>query len=360
MIYYVLFSLLLLFAFAERFSTKKIKFFRRWFYFFVVVFYLLGSLRWERGTDWSAYYYFFLNPWTWWDNHYEIGYTFLNRLVRKITDNYTVFLCVQNAIYYIVMIHVYNNIQNNEEGENSTFFLLLLYSFAQGLAGMYSTRTQVASILCLSAYCDLTKGRNVRFLAKTLVASAFHLMAIVFLAAFFINRFRGTYKQYLRVLFIVTIVVMVSPTIVSSIMVRIPAFSRYVSMYIHTNSGSLNILGIAQWGLLLLAFIYSKRFSTYKYYDTCLMLYTLGFAMYIWAAEYSYYFNRVAGIFLGTSIFMIPAFFKAFKGKQALFLFGMYGLYCFLAFYTFLNGEYSVLFLPYKSIFDEFAVISDI
>jgi len=258
------------------------------------------------------------------------------------------------------MIHVYNSIQENEDDYKSTYFILLLYSFAQGFAGMYSTRSQIASMLCLSAFCDLNRNKNIRFFIKVIIATSFHLMAVTFVLVFFLAKYKGSYRRYIKLLLLATAVILVTPTIVINFLSRIPALSRYALMYITSTSGNLSVMGLLQWGILLVAFIYARRYATIKYYDTCLMIYTLGFAMYIWASVYSAYFNRVAGIFLGSALFMIPSLFKAFKGKQSLIIFGIFGLYCFMAFYVLLNGEYSVLYLPYKSIFDDFSVTTDI
>ena len=359
MIYCVIFAVLMVLAFLERFTIYREKTYYRLFLFAVLVMYLLGSLRWQRGTDWSSFYYFFQDPWTWWDVHFEAGYTLLNRIVRRITDNYTVFLFIQNAICFGMMINIYKKIHEDQTDVKSYFFILLLYSFSDSLSAMFSTRSQIAGLLCMCALINLSREKKLRFVIEVLIASSFHLMSISFFLALPLIYYKGDYKKYLAVIGVLTLLALALPSVITKVMGSIPLLSRY-TVYINTSSRSFSVVGVAKWLLLLCVFIFTKKYSTYKYYDLCLILFTLGVAIYIWSSVYSFYFTRIAGIFLSTAVMMLPSVFRTLKEEDVMAVFLVFCAVCFVFLFTLMHGEYSVLYIPYKSVFDNFNVISDI
>ena len=98
--YWIIFVFILVFSFIEIFTSIKQQYKLYMFYIVVLLLFFLSFLRWERGTDWDSYYNIFINEgFRSWDDHTEIGYLYLNKLVRKFTDNYTIFLFVQSFIF---------------------------------------------------------------------------------------------------------------------------------------------------------------------------------------------------------------------------------------------------------------------
>ena len=359
MLYYILFITIFILAFLERFTIHERNTYYYLFIVMVFILYILSSLRWERGTDWTSFYLFFQNPWTWWDTHFELGFTLFNRLVRSFTDNYTIYLFVQNAIYYGLTIWIYKQIRNEHSELGSFFFIILLFQFSLDFAGLFSTRSQIASALCTCALFDLIKGNKRGYLIKVLLAASFHLMSVSFLLVYILYCYKGSYKKFFSTILFSSAIVIVIPSLLIFIIKAIPRLSRY-AVYINKESRNLSIPGIAQWILLLAVFIYTRKFTTNKHYNLFLMIFTFGVAMYIWSALYSFYFNRIAGIFLGVGVIMLPSVFSAFKGRQAVIVFCIFSLYCFFTFNASLNGQYSVLYLPYKTVFNDFEVVSDI
>ena len=58
---------------------------------------LFQSLRWKTGTDWTSYYDFFIhsNNSVWREEAgFELGYTYLNQLIRCFSSSFTIFLFV--------------------------------------------------------------------------------------------------------------------------------------------------------------------------------------------------------------------------------------------------------------------------
>lgn len=62
---------------------------------------LLSGIRWETGTDWAQYLNFFKNNDTFEEFNgdvFEIGYTFLNYLIKSISSQYSLLLLSMSAI----------------------------------------------------------------------------------------------------------------------------------------------------------------------------------------------------------------------------------------------------------------------
>ncbi|GHU02621.1 hypothetical protein FACS1894147_04890 [Spirochaetia bacterium] len=67
----------------------------------------MGGIRWGVGTDWNPYYSFFtaFKTWKQYNNGtFEIGYSFLNYIIKNLTYSYTVFLCVTSLLAYCLVI----------------------------------------------------------------------------------------------------------------------------------------------------------------------------------------------------------------------------------------------------------------
>ena len=82
-----------IFVFLEMFNKdilEKYKYVFAFICFAILVF--QDGFRWETGTDWDPYYYFFENltlSITPEDSDFDIGYVLFSYLIRVFTDNYT-------------------------------------------------------------------------------------------------------------------------------------------------------------------------------------------------------------------------------------------------------------------------------
>ena len=109
--YLVVITIMSIFVFLEIFNKdilEKYKYVFTFICFALLVF--QDGFRWETGTDWDPYYYFFENltlSITPEDSDFDIGYVLFSYLIRVFTDNYTVFLtilavCFYSAFFYFI------------------------------------------------------------------------------------------------------------------------------------------------------------------------------------------------------------------------------------------------------------------
>ena len=100
---------LLLLSLLE-FKLKNISLKNKIVFFMIVVISLIEGLRVETGTDWIPYERFFYNEY----RYFEIGYTYLNKIVRNLTNNYIYFLFgitfFKNIIIYRILYKITNKL----------------------------------------------------------------------------------------------------------------------------------------------------------------------------------------------------------------------------------------------------------
>ncbi|EBM1199217.1 EpsG family protein, partial [Salmonella enterica subsp. enterica serovar Tennessee] len=91
MIYYIFIVIFPFFSFVK---NKNIKIYGLMLSFLFLVSFC--SLRWQTGTDWLPYYDDFMSPGN--RHDFEIGYVLYVKLIRYLTDNYTLFLFTTSII----------------------------------------------------------------------------------------------------------------------------------------------------------------------------------------------------------------------------------------------------------------------
>lgn len=139
----------------------------------------LASLRNKVGTDWDAYFSFYKNG----TEEVEIGYAFLNNLFSGLKIPYNFFLLFINGISLTLM---YSFLRRH-----SIFMVLGSLMFFSDLY-LYFNLSGIRQALAMSFTCfSMTyalKKDFARFFLLILVASCFHLSAIIFVFAFFLPR----------------------------------------------------------------------------------------------------------------------------------------------------------------------------
>lgn len=159
----------------------------------IIILILFDGLRWESGTDWHAYYPLFLNSLS--DNNdiYEIGYIYLNSIIRYLTNDYTVFLLLHACLMYGGLSSFFKRYSLKP-----IFSLFLFYVLFLPVQGM--NRQFLAIVICLFSLKFLLNGQKKYFVLIVLFASLFHSSAPLFLFALFST------KQYRVKTYILSIV----------------------------------------------------------------------------------------------------------------------------------------------------------
>jgi hypothetical protein len=331
--YIFTFGLLGLFALVDVFLKKK-----QYHLGFIIIIVLWlvfhDGFRWGIATDWGAYLRFFNDSLVKNDDGMEIGYVWLNQMVRTFTDNYSYFLILHAVLVYALIsrsIYKYS--------PNALFSFFFFYCMMLTYLGM--NRQYIAFAICIYSYKFIFEKKIIYFLVCIAVAFLFHRSAIMFAFAYYLNKEFSI--KYL--IFIFSTVLLIS---LSGIINRLPLNLFFLldnsigeKMDFYSQSYELNtnilftILALLKrciW--IILAIAYKKGIKNKdQYFDFFFNLYFVGAVVYILfnntilqviVARGLLYFNIA-------EIFLIPYVLTIFKeGITKRLVFVLVAIYAFL------------------------------
>lgn len=195
-----LYIVLLFFVYAVSFAditnmNKKYKIYLGCSIFLISV--LIGGLRYNTGTDWAQYYFFFT------DNHtfenfenspFEYGYILLNYLLKSITEQYNILLIVMTAMVCLLKFSCIFRYAHFP-------LVVLLLNFAFYLGDFFAVRQILALAITVYSVRYIIEKDLKRFLLFLLFAVLFHRTAIIFLFAYWIFPMKINLKHVVVVIF---------------------------------------------------------------------------------------------------------------------------------------------------------------
>ena len=156
------------------------------FFLYVVIVIQIG-LRWETGTDWKPYLENFetsndynivlLNTLS----GFEIGYGTLVFFIKKIFNNYSVFLFIHALFFYWCIFIAAKKYSPYP-------FIALLFFYATNLGVVGSNRQLLAIAFCLLSLHFVLERKLFKFFVTIVIASLFHTTAFLFGIYYFLNR----------------------------------------------------------------------------------------------------------------------------------------------------------------------------
>lgn len=160
-----------------------------WGVFFPVLV-IYEGLRWETGNDWTSYMEYFANCMTW-DTRMEIGYTLLNKAIYYVFgNNYSIFLLITSIIFYWFVLNCLY--------KYSSVPLLSSFLFFCGYLGFLGTNRQLlAFAICLFSIRFIIEKNTRSFIICVVLASSFHLSAVIWTFVYFINKFYNKKIYYI-------------------------------------------------------------------------------------------------------------------------------------------------------------------
>lgn len=354
-IYWLLFTFIALMAGLEQFSKYR-KTIHYLYILTIIVLFILGTIRWERGTDWTSFYRFFLFPHR--DSHFELGYYAWNLIIRQLTANYTIFLGIQNLLYYSCFLAATRKINQIYKFSGREYnFVILLYTYSQNFAGIFATRTQVAYSLCFLGLLSLIEGKKLKFVLFIFAGSLFHKSSIFFLLVDFIYNHENTdWKFYAK-----CIIFIFASEFLANFFIRYSyVFGQLhtYAMYIDTESNFSLSSGLMQCFLWAAMSLFVGRYVNDRVFEGLTRILIVGSIIYIWASIFTHVAFRVAGLYLNVLLILLPRIIITFNRQSRGIVISIFILYCGISVLRLLNGAYGPLYLPYKSIFDSFIVES--
>lgn len=156
------------------------------FFLYTIIVIQIG-LRWETGADWKNYLENFKNT-----NEYstvlinaligyEIGYGTFVFFIKKLFNNYSVFLFLHALIFYWGVFRM-------AKKYSPYFFISVMFYYATNLGMVGSNRQLLAIIICLWSLKFVFDRKAFKFFVGVVVACLFHTTAFLFGIYYFLNR----------------------------------------------------------------------------------------------------------------------------------------------------------------------------
>lgn len=146
---------------------------------------LFVGLRFHTGADWAAYEYAFYNmPSLGNYPHWEYGYYILNLICNKLLGNYYVFQFLASCF---VVYSASRFFWKHTEYPLSCLLLFFLMFIPNGLL-MAQVRQSIAVAIILLGYKYIIDKSLVKFILFVVIASLFHISAIITLPMYFMTK----------------------------------------------------------------------------------------------------------------------------------------------------------------------------
>ena len=330
------------------------------FFFGAGVILCFQAFRWRTGTDWTSYHDGFSDVLqNYQRKDFEIGYVLLNKIVRNFTDSFTIFLFVECGLNLFCIWVFAKRMQVRNPS------LVLIYLF---IIGLFPIRYTLASNLILTSYIYLFESRFKPFASTVILAFLIHRTTIAFLPVYFICR-KNIPISILITIYVGCIVLgRLAETTLGYLKVFFMIFydgadSTMQSKMDHYLKGEIEEYGVMSTGRYLLSIANSTLYVLFfyyfknKYFKSDLK-YNILFNLYILGISFNRLvmgvvpdLGRLTSLFTGGFIILIGLIISKLTPKWQLTLTIAILTYCFLSYYSSINGIYSDLFIPYYSIF---------
>jgi hypothetical protein len=322
-----------------------------------------AGLRWETGTDWANYRYYFriieMRPF--FDSGMEVGYEMIVRAFKAfISSDMTPFLFF--CAFFIVSITYY---VVNRYSPYPIFSLFLLLSYSLVSSG-FGVRQDLSITLTLLSTVFIQQRQIWRFLAIVGVATLMHNSALIFVPAYWIYKFKWTTAKALIVIAVVLACVALSEKIMSLFGPLVEA--RKTMMYLEMGQEMVQnpyitmLKAIAGRSLFLVLsaifvkYAFSSEESTrneegHIFYNGLFNIYVFGIIVYVVFSPISLIFARLARPYDIYQIILIPIAYHYARRSFKAVMFAVVLAFSVLKFYTSISGNKEI-YVPYKTILD--------
>lgn len=329
---------------------------------------LIGGLRWETGTDWINYHYYFESN----DNYedftgsdFEYLYALLSYVVKSIFNSYTVFLLI--FCFLIISIKLYGFCKISDY---KFIFITILFYYANQLGDVSPTRQSMALSFGVLGFSFLINRRLILFLICSTIAFYCHSSAIICFLAIPLMYFeisRGKLIVFILSGFALGMVISISGSnnfIFSFIMGGGGHFAERLTTYQdiqeigNSSTGSAidpkvsYILGLIRRCFVLLpALVFYKKLSLNKNFKPLLNIYVVGSLIYLIFTPIIQVLNRMSAYFDVAEFLILPLFTTIPKRRYLQFaVYFILIIYAFAKFYSTIIAFWS-FYTPYKLCF---------
>jgi len=335
-------------------------------FLFVSITIIIGGIRWETGTDWLPYYYFFHENVTWkqFNTHpmnFEYSYSLLNFIVKYLFNSYTILLLINS---FIVIFFQYKIIKSIALYPAISYFLF----FCDNIGGMFPVRQTIAIAVALTSIPYIHKKNILIFILISILATSFHFSLILWLFAYPLYHIR-IHSYIIIILFIVattigifsTNLIILAIEIISDIFnIPVNILTRIWFIWADYSDGSFSLFNVIRSMLKRVLFL--TIFLLFRYKLIQKYIYANGFInIYLVSVIIHSFFGfnealmpigRVVSVFLFFEVLLLPSIISLCKDNITKhFIICLFLLYGIMKLHSGIN-MYPELFIPYNSIFN--------
>lgn len=274
MIYLFVCLFIILFAYLETILQNKLQS-AIYGCLIAVIMVAMVAARDKVGTDWVAYYEFYLYG----GQGTEIGYAFFNDLFHHNGLHYNLFLLFLNLLSLTL---IYSSLKRH-----AIFIvigLLIFYSDLFLYFNFSGVRQAMAISFTLFSIRYIVDRKFIKFLLCVILAACFHVTSAIFIIAYFIPFSKFTKKQYVLIASGFTLF---SIFIFSIVNIFSGDLAQKAKFYLElqeqeTNIKSLFLIGAIKRSLIIcLVLIFGKNMLKTKNSMYFFNVYLIGFGMYL-------------------------------------------------------------------------------
>lgn len=210
---FLLCNILLIYLLASMFIEfskryKKLSFFINWIFFSVITGSVYEAI--NGGGDYDNYRYFFKGIENAKKTDYDIGFYYLNLIIKQFTDNFHIaFIIFMLIINFFILITIYKFSENIE-------LSLLMYVILGGyITASNITRQYLAASLYFFSIQFLLKKKYILYVYISLIAYSFHSTVLIpIILTVLIYKYSSLLKRYYLIyFFIINSLVIIEPII---------------------------------------------------------------------------------------------------------------------------------------------------
>lgn len=356
--YFLVYAIISMFAIFD-FSIEQRKVKTLLMFLLGIFFICFAGFRWDVGTDWEQYLYFFnvVDLSSIGQAGHEFFYEILLRISRSIFDNYTAMLFLTACI---IIYFTYSGIK--KYSVYPILSILILYSYSINSSG-FGYRQDIAIAIVFFAFRYIQQRKLKKFLVWIFIATLFHQTAIIFTCAYWVYNFKWNTKYFM---------ILVISTILGYILMSKLDF--IAGLYTQSAQGKLDyymdnkdetfgaggdsttvlLRGISNRLFLLLIpllVIFTRKNEKIEELKKIYNIFLFGLIFFVVFGSVAVVFLRFTRYFDIFQILVIPLTVKLSPPKHRFPLFILLILYLFVKFFLVIVNDNDT-YVPYKTIFD--------
>ena len=273
---------------------------------------LYEGLRWQIGTDWDSYYKFFEEEN---NSHMGVAYGAMNHFLKGLTGSFSTVTLSVSLFFYLAFFNLFRRYS-----PNIFMSLVLCYCSMIGLLGC--NRQLLALTFCIFSLFFLFKHKTLLYVLFVVLASLFHITAIIFFGVYFLYKWHPSNKVIIVALALALVVGashVINKLPFVDLLSAVDAASSGqtgLSSYVDSFEGGVSMIGVLKRLIIVSAAIYAKRFIKRPKYEFFLKMYVTGCVIFfvfngsvlqLMAGRGAMYFNIFEALVIPYIITYVPA-----------------------------------------------------